>query len=70
MRRLVAVLSLLIAFLWNLPVALAQFSEAGVEKFRVAVDAPDSKLKEVGGSEVSLKEFRGKIVLLNFFAPW
>jgi peroxiredoxin len=47
---------------------IAQFREAGVEKLRVVVDAPDFTLKEVGGGEVSLKELRGKIILLNFFS--
>ena len=50
--------------------AQAQFSEAGVEKFRVPVEAPDFTLREVGGGKVSLKELRGKIILLNFFATW
>jgi peroxiredoxin len=50
--------------------AAAQFSEAGVEKLRVAVDAHDFTLKELGGGKVSLKELRGKIILLNFFATW
>jgi peroxiredoxin len=49
---------------------IAQFLEAGVEKFRVAVDAPDFTLKELGGGKASLKELRGKIILLNFFASW
>lgn len=48
----------------------AQFSEAGVDKFRVAVEAPDFTLKELGGGKVSLKELKGKVVLLNFFAPY
>ncbi len=50
--------------------AQSQFSEAGVQKLRVAVEAPDFTLKEVGGGKISLKEFRGKIILLNFFATW
>ncbi len=54
----------------NTRVANAQFSEAGVQKLRVAVDAPDFTLKEIGGGKVSLKELRGKIILLNFFATW
>jgi cytochrome oxidase Cu insertion factor (SCO1/SenC/PrrC family) len=58
------------SLLVNIPIAAAQFSEAGVEKFRVAVDAPDFTLKELGGGKVSLKELRGKVVLLNFFAPY
>ncbi len=52
------------------PKASAQFSEAGVEKLRVAVDAPDLTLKELGGGSLSLGELRGKIIVLNFFATW
>ncbi len=71
MRRLqMVVLFLMMFLLWNAPLAVAQFSEAGVQKLRVAVDAPDFTLKELGGGKVSLKELRGKIILLNFFATW
>jgi cytochrome oxidase Cu insertion factor (SCO1/SenC/PrrC family) len=61
---------LIIFMLWSTPIATAQFTEAGVEKLRVAVDAPDLTLKELGGGKISLKELRGKIILLNFFATW
>ncbi len=54
----------------NIRVANAQFSEAGVQKLRVAVDAPDFTLKGIGGGKVSLKDLRGKLILLNFFATW
>jgi len=54
----------------NSTLIYAQFSEAGVDKFRVAVEAPDFTLKELGGGKVSLKELKGKVVLLNFFAPY
>jgi hypothetical protein len=57
-------------FVWNISRVYAQFSEAGVEKFRVAVDAPDFTLKEIGGGKISLKELRGKIIVLNFFATY
>lgn len=73
MKRLTTVIFLLIVLLlWKTPVVSAQtqFVEAGVEKFRVPVEAPDFILKEVGGGKVSLKELRGKIILLNFFASW
>jgi cytochrome oxidase Cu insertion factor (SCO1/SenC/PrrC family) len=73
MKRLTTVIFLLIVLLlWKTPVMTAQtqFVEAGVEKFRVPVEAPDFILKEVGGGKVSLKELRGKIILLNFFASW
>ena len=69
-RLLMAVFFLIIFMLWNTPIASAQFREAGAEKLRVAVDAPDFTLKEIGGGKVSLKELRGKIILLNFFATW
>lgn len=63
---------LVILVLWKIPGASAQtqFGEAGVEKFRVPVEAPDFTLTEVEGGKVSLKELRGKIILLNFFASW
>jgi len=71
MRRLVIAIFLLVVFqLWKIPIVQAQFLEAGVEKFRVAVDAPDFTLKELGGGDISLKELRGKIILLSFFATW
>jgi cytochrome oxidase Cu insertion factor (SCO1/SenC/PrrC family) len=73
MRRIGMVISLLaIWLLWKIPIASAQtpFAEAGVEKFRVSVEAPNFTLTEVGGGKISLKELRGKIILLNFFASW
>ncbi len=73
MKRLAAVVfSILIFSLGNAPIASAQtqFVEAGVEKFRIPVEAPDFTLAEVGGGKISLKELRGKIILLNFFASW
>ncbi len=70
MKRLTMLTILVLFFLlWKIPLATAQFSEAGVEKFRVAVEAPDFTLRELGGGKISLKELKGKIVLLNFFSP-
>jgi len=70
MRRLLMVIVSAIYLLFgNLTLIYAQFSEAGVEKFRVAVETPDFTLKELSGGKISLKELRGKIILLNFFAP-
>ena len=71
MRRLLMVVFFsVILLLGNAPTGTAQFREAGVEKLRVAVDAPDLTLKELGTGKFSLKELRGKIILLNFFASW
>jgi cytochrome oxidase Cu insertion factor (SCO1/SenC/PrrC family) len=73
MKRLAMFVFLLVILLsWKIPGSSAQtqFMEAGVEKFRVPVEAPDFTLQEIGGGKVSLKELRGKIILLNFFASW
>ena len=71
MRRFAFVIFLLvILLLWGTPMATAQFSEAGVEEFRAAVNAPDFTLKQLGGGNISLKELKGKVILLNFFATW
>ncbi len=56
--------------LFNDPVAIAQFQEAGVKQFKIPVEAPDFTLKELSGSKISFREFRGKIVVLNFFTTW
>jgi cytochrome c biogenesis protein CcmG/thiol:disulfide interchange protein DsbE len=55
---------------WNIPVASAQFLEAGVQKLKTPIAAPDFVLKGLDGGDISLKEFRGKIVILNFFTTW
>ncbi len=71
MRRLSMVISVFVIFLlWNIPTVTAQFSEAVVEQFRVAVNAPDFTLKDLGGGNISLKDLRGKIIILNFFATY
>ena len=71
MRRLLIIfIFFIVLLLWNTPMVIAQFSEAKVEKLRVSINAPDLTLKELGGGKISLKELRGKIILLNFFATW
>ncbi len=69
-RQWAVILFLLILLLWSAPPVTAQFREAGAEKLRVAVDAPDFTLNQIGGGKISLKELRGKVILLNFFATW
>ncbi|MCZ6647811.1 MAG: TlpA disulfide reductase family protein, partial [Thaumarchaeota archaeon] len=32
--------------------------------------APDFRLQSINGDEVSLGDFRGKVVLVNFWATW
>jgi len=68
MRRLAVVLiSVIVTFGSSVPIVQAQFLEAGVVKFRVPVEAPDFRLKELSGGEISLKQLKGKVIILNFF---
>ncbi len=56
--------------IWNVSVAAAQFLEAGVQKFDTPVVAPNFTLKDLKGQKISLKDYRGKVVVLNFFSVW
>lgn len=71
MKRL-TVLSfiLVLLLLGRSPAVFAQFFQAGVQQFKTPVAAPDFKLERLGGGEVFLKEFRGKLVILNFYTTW
>ncbi len=66
-RLTVVLICFIVTFVSGVPIVQAQFSEAGVVKFRAPVEAPEFRLKELGGGEISLKGSRGKIVILNFF---
>jgi len=56
--------------IWNVSIATAQFLEAGVQKLETPVAAPDFTLKDLKARKISLKNLRGKVVLLNFFSIW
>jgi peroxiredoxin len=71
MNRLSISFFLLVLFLALTPsIGMPQYFEAGVEKLETPVEAPDFTLQVLGGGKISLKDLRGKIVLLNFFSPW
>jgi len=46
------------------------FETLGIVKPKVRVEAPVFTLATIGGGNVSLEDFRGKIVFLNFWATW
>lgn len=45
-------------------------AEESKDKKETKVPAPDFKLKDLKGNEVSLNDYKGKKVFLNFWASW
>ncbi len=43
---------------------------AGMDAYPVALRAPPSKLRALGGEPRSVADYRGRVVLLNFWASW
>lgn len=71
MRYLLAIILIAgLSLFENIPEVTGRPDETVVQEFDTPVEAPDFVLKEVSGKEISLKEHRGKIVLLNFFTTW
>jgi thiol-disulfide isomerase/thioredoxin len=46
------------------------FKRLSIEKPEKAIQAPDFELENLSGTRRSLKDFRGKVVFLNFWATW
>ncbi len=46
------------------------FAEMGVIQPKIRVEAPAFTLTSLDGEERSLDEFKGKVILLNFWATW
>jgi len=47
-----------------------QFRSLLIEKFGEKVRAPDFALEDLQGNQVALRDHRGKVVFLNFWATW
>jgi cytochrome oxidase Cu insertion factor (SCO1/SenC/PrrC family) len=76
MRRLpmlltVFAISLSLFVLWNSTEAVQDPMEAaGAIKFNKGTVAPDFFIENLAGDRVKLEDFRGKVVLLDFWATW
>jgi cytochrome oxidase Cu insertion factor (SCO1/SenC/PrrC family) len=76
MKRLFMLLTiltipLLFVTFWNSSKAVEDPIEAvGAFKFEEGITAPDFLLENLDGDKVKLKNFRGKVVLLDFWATW
>ncbi len=46
------------------------FENMGITKPRTEKSAPGFSLQDIKGNQVSLEDFRGKAILLNFWATW
>ena len=53
--------------LWGEEDHLAQY---GVIKFDQKLDAPEFSLSDLAGKKRSLSEFKGKFIMMNFWATW
>jgi cytochrome oxidase Cu insertion factor (SCO1/SenC/PrrC family) len=43
---------------------------AGILKFKESVSAPSFAIEDMEGNRLKLEDFRGKIVLIDFWATW
>ena len=56
--------------LYFLVATAALFSATSVASVKVSESAPDFTLRELQGGNLRLEEYRGQVVLINFWASW
>jgi thiol-disulfide isomerase/thioredoxin len=58
-------------FVWNAPVGITEYKPAVRPPLLVAgTIAPDFTVPKYGGGELKLSDYRGKVVILDFWATW
>ncbi len=55
---------------WSLLALLSMFFVNEAQAVGISDEAPDFTLKSLDGNNLRLEEFRGKVVLINFWASW
>jgi len=72
MKKIITVLLLMVILFSGLIVSAKEdlYSKFGVKQLKIEPLAPDFTLKNLDGKEINLKDFKGKTVLLNFWATW
>ncbi len=72
-RRIVTILIVVVA-LFGVAWTIVQFNQSsqhlGPSKIEVGATAPDFAATNTEGQQVRLSEYRGKVVLINFWASW
>jgi peroxiredoxin len=46
------------------------FAKAGIQSIKTVKSAPNFRLEMINRRKVELKEFKGKVIFLNFWATW
>jgi peroxiredoxin len=46
------------------------FAKTGIQSIKAIKSAPNFRLEMLNGKKVELKDFKGKVVFLNFWATW
>jgi cytochrome oxidase Cu insertion factor (SCO1/SenC/PrrC family) len=61
---------ILFAFWGTVDAAEDPMSAAGVLKYSPGITAPGFTIRDMEGRTIQLEDFRGKVVLLNFWTTW
>lgn len=72
MKKIANILLLMVILFSGFSVAAKEdlYSKFGVKKLKIEPFAPDFTLKNLDEKKINLKDYKGKAVLLNFWATW
>lgn len=69
-KKVIAIVSLIALFTVAIVQAIEKEQQDRLPGLKIGTEAPDFTLKNLDGEEVSLSDYRGKKVMLNFWATW